>query len=407
MKHQGATSVLLSPDAHGWRVTAAGGTERNMATLGEAVAALPAQTHVELALPCQAVIIERHKLPSTDRTELTEMLQLQLEKTLPYPLDDVSHGFEVLSQSENESTVLTIAASRAQLDELCTPLREKGQIPVRITLQALRVAAACPETGNVLALWPEQEQTVCAIISDGKLAWAQPIVGLGEEAVLAELPGLLLAAELAGASTDFSEIRVNEEALELGQALAAQFGKPVVHLGELPAPKAALDLLPSSWRAEARRQERGDSLKQNLLIAAVVYLVLVAGAFGYLAWLKRQVSVVQREHDTMKPRFAGIEKQMTRWDSLAPTVEPKRYIVEVIHQLSKAWQQSDKLQFTSFTFSPREWVLKGEGTTDARFELVTRLKQNKELEAFDLQFPPEQPLKDDRISFVITGKPRA
>jgi len=407
MKHKAPSVVLLSPDAHGWRVNAAGGTERNVATLGDAIAALPANTHIELALPCQAVIIERHKLPTTDSTELADMLQLQLEKTLPYPLDDVSHGFEVLSQAENESTVLTIAASRAQLDELCAPLREKGQTPVRITLQALRVTAACPETGNILALWPEQEQTVCAIISEGKLAWAQPIVGLSEEAVLSELPGLLLAAELAGAPADFSEIRINEEALELGQALTAQFGKPVVHLGELPAPKSALDLLPETWRAEVRRQERGDSLKQNLLIAAVIYLLLVAAAFGYLAWLKRQVTVAQREHDSMKPRFASIEKQMTRWDSLAPAVEPRRYIVEVVHQLSKAWQQSDKLQFTSFTFSPREWVLKGEGTTDARFELVTRLKQDKELDAFELQFPPEQPLKDERISFVVTGKPRS
>src|SRR2546430_5249235 len=98
----------------------------------------------------------------------------------------------------------------------------------------------------------------------------------------------------------------------------------------------------------------------------------------------------------MKPRFASIEKQMSRWDSLAPVLEPKRSIVEVLHQLTKAWAQNENLQFTSFTFGPREWIAKGEGTTDARFELVTRLKKNKELEAFDLQFPPEQPLKDNR-----------
>jgi len=406
MKNHSTPAALLSPDAHGWRVSVAGGGERNMPTLGEALAALPAHAQVELALPCQAVIIERHKLPSTDRAELADMLQLQLEKTLPYPLDDVSHGFEILAQNENESTVLTVAASRAQLDELCAPLREKGRIPGRITLQALRVAAACPETANVLALWPEQEQTVCAIITEGKLAWAQPIVGLAEDLVLADLPGLLLAAEQAGVSTDFTEIRVNEDAIALGQALAMQFGKPVVHLGELPAPKSELDLLPPSWQAEVRRQERGANLKQNLLIGAVCYLVLVAAAFGYLAWLKRQVNVSQREHDAMKPRFSGIEKQMARWDSLAPVVEPKRYIVEVLHQLHKSWQGNDKLQFTSFTFSPKEWVMKGEATTDARFDLITRLKQNKELDGFDLTTPPEQPLKDDRITFVITGRPR-
>ncbi len=406
MKHNGATPAFLGPDAHGWRVSVGGGAEQSVATLGDAIAALPADSNIELALPCQSVLIERHKLPSTDSAELADMLQLQLEKTLPYPLEDVSHGFEILSQNESESTVLTFAASRIQLDELCAPLREKGRIPARITLQALRVAASCPDTGTILALWPEQEQTACAIITDGKLAWAQPIPGIGPDAVLSELPGLLLSAELQGVPTDFTEIRTAEETAGLADALTQQFGKPVHPLGTLPGAKSKLDLLPPSWNAELRRRQRGDNLKQNLLIAGVVYLVLVAMAFGYLAWLKHRVQLTQSEHDTMKPRFASIEKQMGRWDSLAPVLEPKRSIVEVLHQLTKAWQQNEKLQFTSFSFGPREWIAKGEGTTDARFELVTRLKKNKEFEAFDLQFPPEQPLKDDRFSFMVTGKPR-
>lgn len=406
MKQNGATPAFLGPDAHGWCVSVGGGAEQSVATLGDAIAALPADSNIELALPCQSVLIERHKLPSTDSAELADMLQLQLEKTLPYPLEDVSHGFEILGQSENESTVLTFAASRIQLDELCAPLREKGRIPARITLQALRVAASCPDTGTILALWPEQEQTACAIITDGKLAWAQPIPGLGPDAVLSELPGLLLSAELQGVPTDFSEIRTAEETAGLAVALAQQFGKTVLPLGALPRAKSTLDLLPPAWHAELRRRERGDSLKQNLLIAGVVYLVLVAVAFGYLAWLKHRVQITQSEHDTMKPRFASIEKQMGRWESLAPVLEPKRSIVEVLHQLTKAWAQNENLQFTSFTFGPREWIAKGEGTTDARFDLVTRLKKDKDLESFELQFPPEQPLKDSRVSFMITGKPR-
>ena len=406
MKQNGAPPALLGPDAHGWRLSVGSGAEQSVATLGDAIAAMPADANVELALPCQSVLIERHKLPSTDKAELADMLQLQLEKTLPYPLEDVSHGFEILTQGENESTVLTYAASRAQLDTLCAPLREKGRIPRRITLQALRVAAACPDTGTILALWPEQGQTACAIICDGKLAWAQPVAGLGPDAVLGELPGLLLSAELQGVPADFTEIRISEEASDLTEGLGQHFGKPVLQLGALPGAKSSLDLLPPAWQSELRSRARGDSLKQNLLIAGVVWLVLIAGAFGYLAWLKSRVQATQREHDAMKPRFAGIEKQMGRWDSFAPVLDPRRSITEVLHQLTKAWEQDVKLQFTSFNFGPREWIAKGEGTTDARFALITRLKKTKELDSFELQFPPEQPLKDDRFSFTITGKPR-
>ncbi len=406
MKQNGATPALLGPDAHGWRVSVGGGAEQSVATLGDAIAALPANADVELALPCQSVLIERHKLPSTDNAELADMLQLQLEKTLPYPIEDVSHGFEVLTRGENESTVLTFAASRAQLDTLCAPLREKGRIPARITLQALRVAASCPDTGTILALWPEQGQTVCAIICDGKLAWAQPVAETAPDAILAELPGLLLSAEMQGVPADFSEIRIAEDAADLADGLSQHFAKPVNRLGLLPGAKSSLDLLPPAWQSELRSRARGDSLKQNLLVAGVVWLVLIALAFGYLAWLKHRMQLTQREHDAMKPRFASIEKQMSRWDSLAPVIEPKRYPTEVLHQLWKAWEQDPKLQFTSFEYRLREFVMKGEGTTDARFALITRLKKDKDLDSFDLQFPPEQPLKDDRFSFSITGKPR-
>ena len=409
MKPNGVTSAFLSPDAHGWHVSVGNDAGRTVPTLAEAVAGLPADARLELGLPCQSVVIERHKLPSTDRTELAGMLELQLEKTLPFALEDVTHGFEILGQSENESTVLTVAAPYAQLDQLCAPLREQGRTPERITLHALRVAAACPAGETVLALWPEQEQTVAAIITDRKLAWAQPIVGLGPETVLAELPGLLLGAELDGAPTDFASIRIADACAGLTEGLAAQFGKSVMPLGPLPGAMGALDLIPASWQADAKRSERRDRLKQNLLLAGVIYLVLVASAFIYLAWLKRQAHTAQAELDAMKPRFAGIDKQMARWDSLAPVVEPRRSIVEVLHQLTKTGQgiDAEKLTFVAMTFSPREWVLTCEGTTDGRFDFVQKLKRNKEIEDFDLQFPPERPLKGDKINFTITGKPRA
>ena len=119
MKKSGASAALLTPDAHGWRVRLPGGQFQSGKTLGEVVAALPPSQAIHLALPCNATLIERMKFPSTDRDELAGMLQLQLEKTLPYPVEEVSSGFEVISQQENESTLVSVAANNAQLDRLC------------------------------------------------------------------------------------------------------------------------------------------------------------------------------------------------------------------------------------------------------------------------------------------------
>jgi len=87
MNKNGNISALLVPDARGWRMRVPGAEEQALPTLDEAVAAVPAGAHVELALPCHSVLLERHKLPATDRAELADMLQLQLEKTLPFPVE--------------------------------------------------------------------------------------------------------------------------------------------------------------------------------------------------------------------------------------------------------------------------------------------------------------------------------
>ncbi len=405
MKKNGNSTALLVPGVRGWRLSIAGSGDHTLPSLDEAIAAVPAGVHLELALPCQSVLLERHTLPATDRAELADMLQLQLEKTLPFPVEEVTHGFEVLGQSGNESTILSIAAHHDQLDQICGPLRARGRLPGRITLNALRYAAACPAEDATLALWPEGSQLVVAVISNGKLAWAESIDSLDPESVIADLPGMLLTAEVEGVSTAFQSIRLSTASPELAEPLAKHFGRPVE---ELPEPKAggeSLDLLPPEWEHEAKREERFVKLKQNLLLLAVVYLVCVAAAFIYLAWLKKQVQARQAEYVGMKPKYAVIDQQMERWKGLAPAVEPGRYAAEVLHQLTRYWPKNQTLQFTNFTFNSREWILKGEGTTDSHFEFCQKLKKADDLSsAFRVDYPPPQNLKDEKVSFIITGK---
>jgi hypothetical protein len=407
MKKNGASHALLSPGAAGWRVRVIGGQENTVSTLDEALSTIPADAHIELALPCQSVLLERHKLPATDRSEIADMLQLQLEKTLPYPVDEMSHGYELLGQDENESTILSIAAHHTQLDHICAPLREKGRLPERISLEAQRVAAACPAEETTLALWPEQEQLTVAIATGGKLAWAHPISSRDVETVLSELPGLLISAELDGVPVDFTVIRLSRDCSDLEPALAEHFQKPVQPLPEMTANAAGLDLMPVSWQYEARRRERDEKLKQNLLMVAVFYLLLVAGAFVYLAWFKKQVHNTQSEVFAAEPKYAVINQQRDRWNTFAAAVEKHRYAINVMEQLWIDWKENENLQFTSFNYSPREWIIKGEGTNDSHFTFISALKKNTILtENFDMDYSKTQPIKDDRISFSITGKPR-
>ena len=127
MKKNSAGAAFLTPDANGWRVRLADGVSQTAKSLDEAAAVIPPDQRIHLALPGNAVLLERLTFPSVDRDELAGMLQLQLEKTLPYPLEEVSSDFEVIRQSETESTLLSVAANTHQLDQLCQPLRNRAR----------------------------------------------------------------------------------------------------------------------------------------------------------------------------------------------------------------------------------------------------------------------------------------
>jgi hypothetical protein len=407
MKKNGAAQALITPDATGWRLRMAG-EDQSLATLEEAVASVPSSAHLELALPCQSVLLERHRLPSLDRAELADMLQLQLEKSLPFPVEEVSHGFELLGHSETESTVLSVTAQHSQLENLCAPLRQNGRVPERISLHALKVASACPADQTVLAVWPEQGQTVFAIVENGKLAWAQAVPFVDAESVIAELPGLMISAELEGVPANFSRILVQYHDLALVGALGTHFQRPVEPL-EMPGEVShEIDLLPPSWLLEANNKVSSEKLKQRLLGFAVVYLLLIAAAFVYLAIQKRQVQKLQLELAAMKPRYAGIASQMMRWKALAPVVEPPRFTAEILHLLARNRQNiSPDVEFTSFNFSPGQWTLKGEATTDSHFAFTQKLKKDEELGEFEMQFPPYSPIGNSgKVGFSVIGKPK-
>ena len=400
MKKTSATAALITPDVDGWRV---GG--KKYPTLAEAVGAVPAKGRVHLALPCQDVLLERIKLPSTDRGELSGMLQLQLEKTLPYPVEEVSTDFEVLGAAENESTLLSVAAHSGQLGEICQPMRDKARLPEKITLFAMHVAAACPADEVVLVLYPEQGKLVAAIVENRKLGWAQTFPGTDAATLVTELPQTLLGAELEGAPTNFSSVRLASDLEPLADLLRDMLELPVDFISlDGPMPEPAGNLLPPAWEADTKRQERNENLKQQLMIAAVVWLLAIAAAFVYLAWLKRQAQQTARELAAARPQLDFINSRETRWNALAPAVDPARYTVELLFQVAKSLP-SDDVKITEFDQQLTQWKVTGEAPTAAlAIEFKDKLQNNKELAGWNVSAGPPRLLQNEHAEFSIFGK---
>src|SRR5947199_4874786 len=122
-------SIFIIPTSHGWNFVRSSEQNgswsvRKLQTLEEAVPLLSADDEFVLGLPISAVMAQRFRLPSVDPAEFPDMIRLQIEKSLPFPADEVTSDFELIEQSEDESVVSAIAVSSDRLAGLASPLWE-------------------------------------------------------------------------------------------------------------------------------------------------------------------------------------------------------------------------------------------------------------------------------------------
>lgn len=402
---RGNSAALVYPGASGWRVRLPSGQTTSVTALDDAAAALPAGASVHLALPCNAALLERMTLPSTDREELNGMVQLQLEKTLPYSLEEVSSDFDVIRQAEMESTLLTVTAYAAHLDQLCLPLRNKALVPEKVTVYAQHVAATCAADETVLCAWPEDGNLVLAICEHGKLGYAQTLPQTDPASVLAELPAMLLRAEMEGVPTDFARARIEQGCGGLRDQLAALLEKPVeVFSFDDPLPEPQTNLVPASWLAEKQRLQSGNQLKSRLQMAAMVYLIAIAVAFLYLAWLKRKVQAIDIQVAQTQPLVEFQQTRQMKWQDLAPAIDPSRYAVEVLHRLFED-RPSDEVKFTLFEFGPKNFKIECEApSADIWKQFTEKLAADAALSAYKIDSPLPQILNDGHVKFTVFGR---
>jgi len=338
-------AITITPFAEGWRVGGLvdGESPRTAATMEEVAAMLPEASTVSLSLPVAAVSLERMSLPSTARDELDGMVMLQLEKTLPYAVDELSVGFDVIRQEGNESHLLAVAVSHEQLDTLCQPLRERRHLPEQLGVFAMQLAARFPAEEVLGLIFQEGETTILAIGQGGKLVAAYPCQTTSREGFLIELPRLLLAAELEGTPVNFSKLIVDRELGSWVDPLREELGDIWIERAALdaPLPPCAVNLTPPGWTEEKRQFAQTAKIKEWLIIAGAIYLCLLLIAAGYIIWLQHEVNAVNAQVSQAAPYVDSIATRKARWQALAPAIDPTRYVVEILNQVSHSVPSDD------------------------------------------------------------------
>jgi hypothetical protein len=407
-----SSPVFLLPTAHGWnllRASEQNGTYdvRMLASLEAAVPLLKTNDNLILSLPVSAVLAQRFRLPTIDPAEFSEMVRIQIEKALPFSLEELTTDFELIEQNENESVVSAIAVRNDELTEIAAPLLNSGNIPRQVTVYAAHRAMTHVPEGRALLIYPEGEQLVSAVTENGKVSLTRMLEGIEPEQLRADLPQLTLSAELQGIDAAFPNVLLDESCYELRDTLEGILTRRPELVGvEAPPAAVKMNLLPESWRQQRAQITRREEWKKRVGWVGAAYAAAVLLALLYWAYLHIDLVRMQRLIARDEPQVKFVREAEATWKALAPALDSRYYPVEILLHLSESLP-SDQVHITAFNQSARQISVDGEADTAALvYQFADKVKKNPGLQVFTFNMADPRILPNSHAQFRLEGRPR-
>ena len=438
------TEPILDPRGNGPR-------GQTFASLAAAVNALAADEPFLLGLPLDTAFVQRLELPSAPPDELTAMARLQLEKVLPFSPETLSLHWEPVPNQEDKNyapsaatpagepakttrPLAVQAVSHERVLALGEPFDQIGRWPERTALHlgllADAITSVQPALANpresALLVTREAGRTVVGILEQGRLVLAQSLTPAplsefdetqpgtpGDLAAVAalerELPAILLAAELEDVPTNFRHLWLDARCAGWRSSIEKSLRLPVTLVPAMASASAApIDLSPPAWQEARRQRMRAALTRKRLRLVAILYLSLVLLGLADLGWLRWRRAALDQQLARNAPRVEQVRAARARWDALAPAVELRLSVVELLDQIRQCLPPGD-VRLTLFDLNrqrtPATLTLEGEAPNYASaVELSERLQARPELRGIRFTSEPPANLANGRARFHISGK---
>ncbi len=378
---------------------------RAVADLNEAANLLQAGDEIVLSLPVSAILAQRLRLPTVDPSEFGEMVRLQVEKSFPYPPEEVTSDFEVIEQAENDSIISSVAVHNQRLNELAAPLISRGHIPRQVTVYAVQRAASRAAKGRALIIYREGTKLVSAISENGKLSLTRTLGTEEVEGLQNDLPQLALSAELQGIDTSFPTVLLDENCLPLRDTIERAFAQRPSLMGmETPPVPVKLDLTPESWRQQRASLARREEWRKRLLWAGGAYGAIFLLFAFYVMILRFQVGHMKNAIQRDAPKVDFIKQTEADWKALAPAINPRYYPIEIMLHLFESLPNPD-VRITVYDQSIKNISVQGEAPSAAlAYQFAEKVKKNPGLQAFTFDLGTPRILPNDHAQFRLEGK---
>jgi hypothetical protein len=379
---------------------------RNVADLNEAAGLLQAGDEIVLSLPVNAILAQRLRLPTSDPTEFGEMVRLQVEKSFPYPPEEVTSDFEVIERAESDSIISSVAVHNQRLNDLAAPLINRGHIPRQVTVYAVQRAVSRAAEGRALIIYLEGEKLVSAISENGKLSLTRTL-GREDAALQNDLPQLALSAELQGIDTSFPTVLLDENCLPLRDTIERVFAQRPSLMGvEAPPAPVKLDLTPDSWRQQRAALTRKKEWQKRLVWAGGVYAAIFLLFALYVVFLRFQVRYMKNAIKRDAPKVDFIKQTEADWKALAPAIDPHYYPIEIMLHLFESLPNPE-VRITVYDQSVKNISVQGEAPSAAlAYQFAEKVKKNPGLQGFTFDLGTPRILPNEHAQFRLEGKVR-
>ena len=368
---------------------------------------LTSQDEVVLSLPIAAVLAQRFRLPTVDPDEFPEMVRIQIEKALPFSLEELTTDFELIEQTDGESVISAVAVRNQQLSEIAAPLLDKGFIPRQVTVYAAQRASTHAPEGRALLIYPEGEHLVSAVTENGKVSLTRTLDGVEPAKLQAELPQLAVSAELQGINASFPNVLLDESCYELRDTVQGIFASGTELVGiETPPASTKINLLPESWRQRRVQLTRRNEWRKRIVWAGGAYAGIFLLFLLYFVYMRLAILRLDRLVARDAPQTEFIKATETDWKALAPAIDSRYYPVEILLHLFESLPSPD-VRITIYNQSARQILVDGEANSAAlAYQFAEKVKKNPGLQTFRFDMGAPRLLPNDHAQFRMEGKPR-
>jgi hypothetical protein len=271
-------------------------------------------------LPADQVFLRVVQLPKSDTDELAAMLELQLEKLSPIPLNQIVWSFELLPVAADDTqSVLLVIAERSGVETFLGTLEQERFVADRLEVPQLHQMMNHPPTedGTWLYLSAGETQTFCLAawwyggrLQDLNLLQV-PHNPAGPELLTAHLTKIAWGGEIEGwlKTAPVWNLVADEATAPTWETALRPWAGESLHLHAAPTPEglatlsarrsigsaARANLLPPDFATRYRQQFIDQLWMSSLGAAVVLYVVGVLGYFGYLQYLDYHRRSLQTE----------------------------------------------------------------------------------------------------------------